>query len=84
MQPQIRRFDAIGFFSDQHPFVVKLRRRSQEGERHHQPKPGENPAPDRAKTAPIAFPLFRTASDTESAVDFQQKQHAEEEQRNKK
>jgi hypothetical protein len=73
MQPQIRRFDAIGFFSDQHPFLVKSRRGSQEGERHHQAKQGENPAPDRAKTAPLAFRLFRTAPDTETAVDFQQK-----------
>ena len=83
VQPQIGGFDAIDLLGDQHPFLVKPRCRSREGERYHQAKQGENRALDRAKTAPLAFRLFRAAPDTKTAADFQQNQHADEKKQSK-
>src|SRR5258707_6483207 len=84
VQAQIRGFDTIDLLGSQHPFLVKPGCRSREGERYHQAKQGENRALDRAKTAPLAFRLFRTAPDTIAAADLEQKQHADENKQSKK
>src|SRR6266481_1345210 len=84
LQTQIRGFDTIDLLGSQHPFLVKPGCRSREGERYHQAKQREYRALDRAKTAPLAFRLFRTAPDTKAPSDFQQKEHANEKKQTKK
>src|SRR6267378_387544 len=80
MQAQICGSDGIDFFGDQHPFLVEPRGRSRKGECHHQAKQGEYRALDRTQAAPHALRLVWSAPDTNTTADFQQEQHAEEQQ----